>query len=69
MRLPEPLSFSALPKSLNPDGSLYTTNLRDARATDVYTFKGEGEEVWEPRFTSHGFRYVELTGYPGEVNS
>lgn len=54
---------------LNPDGSLYTTNLRDARATDVYTFKGEGEEVWEPRFTFHGFRYVELTGYPGEVNA
>jgi alpha-L-rhamnosidase len=53
---------------LNPDGSLYTTNLRDARATDVYTFKGEGEEVWEPTFTFHGFRYVELTGYPGEVS-
>jgi alpha-L-rhamnosidase len=53
---------------LNPDGSLYTTNLRDARATDVYTFKGEGEEIWEPTFTFHGFRYVELTGYPGEVS-
>lgn len=52
---------------LNPDGSLYTTNLRDARATDVYTFKGEGEEIWEPTFTFHGFRYVELVGYPGEV--
>ena len=52
---------------LNTDGSLYTVNLRDARATDVYTFKGEGEEVWEPKFTFHGFRYVELSGYPGEV--
>lgn len=52
---------------LNPDGSLYTTNLREARATDVYTFKGEGEEVWEPTFTFHGFRYVELSGYSGEV--
>lgn len=52
---------------LNPDGGLYTTNLRGARATDVYTFKGEGVEVWEPRFTFHGFRYVELSGYPGEV--
>lgn len=52
---------------LNPDGSLYTTNLRGARATDVYTFKGEGEEIWEPTFTFHGFRYVELVGYPGEV--
>lgn len=53
---------------LNPDGSLYTTNLRDARATDVYTFKGEGEEIWEPTFTFHGFRYVELVGYPGKVS-
>jgi alpha-L-rhamnosidase len=53
---------------LNPDGSIYTTNLRGARATDYYTFKGDGEEVWEPKFTFHGFRYVELIGYPGEVN-
>jgi alpha-L-rhamnosidase len=52
---------------LDADGSLYTINLREARATDVYTFKGEGEEVWEPRFTFHGFRYVELSGYPGEA--
>lgn len=53
---------------LNDDGSLYTTNLRTARATDYYTFKGEGEEIWEPKFTFHGFRYVELGGYPGEVS-
>jgi alpha-L-rhamnosidase len=50
---------------LNPDGTLYITNLRAARATDHYTLKGEGEEVWEPRFTFHGFRYAELSGYPG----
>jgi alpha-L-rhamnosidase len=54
---------------LNPDGSIYTTNLRGARATDHYTFKGEGEEVWEPKFTFHGFRYVELSGYTGEVSN
>jgi alpha-L-rhamnosidase len=53
---------------LNADGSLYTTNLRGARATDSYTFKGEGEEVWEPRFTFHGFRYVEIEGYTGPVS-
>lgn len=47
---------------LNPDGSLYTANLRTARATDYYTCKGEGEESWIPRFTFHGFRYVELSG-------
>lgn len=55
-------------ETLDADGSLYTTNLRAARATDYYTFKGSGEEVWEPKFTFHGFRYVEASGYPGEVN-
>ncbi|MGC8781143.1 MAG: family 78 glycoside hydrolase catalytic domain [Anaerolineae bacterium] len=54
---------------LNPDGTLYTANLRTARATDYYTLKGDGEEVWEPRFTFHGFRYVELSGLPGEVTA
>ncbi|WP_419993296.1 alpha-L-rhamnosidase [Streptomyces boninensis] len=51
---------------LNPDGTVYTTNLRTARATDTYTLKGAGEEVYEPRFTFHGFRYVEVSGYPGK---
>ncbi|NGO74664.1 family 78 glycoside hydrolase catalytic domain [Streptomyces sp. YC504] len=50
---------------LNPDGTLYTANLRSARATDTYTLKGAGTETYEPRFTFHGFRYVEVTGYPG----
>ncbi|MHB1459902.1 MAG: family 78 glycoside hydrolase catalytic domain [Armatimonadota bacterium] len=48
---------------LNPDGTLYTANLRSAKATDHYICKGGGEEVWEPKFTFHGFRYVELTGH------
>jgi len=50
---------------LNPDGTIYTTNLRGARATDTYICKGDGEEIWQPKFTFHGFQYVELTGYPG----
>ncbi|XMN05068.1 alpha-L-rhamnosidase [Streptomyces griseobrunneus] len=50
---------------LNPDGTIYTTNLRTAAATDHYTLKGGGRETYEPRFTFHGFRYVEVTGYPG----
>jgi alpha-L-rhamnosidase len=50
---------------INPDGTLYTANLRTARNTDHYTLKGREEEVWEPRFTFHGFRYVELSGFPG----
>ncbi len=33
---------------------------------DEYILKGEGEEVYTPRFTFHGFRYVEVTGFPGK---
>ncbi|OAM89450.1 glycoside hydrolase family 78 protein [Termitidicoccus mucosus] len=50
---------------LNPDGTLYTENLRRARATDTYIARGGGTELFEPRFTFHGFQYVELTGFPG----
>jgi alpha-L-rhamnosidase len=52
---------------LNPDGSPYYTNLRSAHATDYYTFSGQGEEIWESKFTFHGFRYVEIEGYGGQV--
>jgi alpha-L-rhamnosidase len=51
-------------ESLQKDGSLYIANLRDAKTTDVYTLKGEGEEIWEPRFIYHGFRFVEISGFP-----
>lgn len=47
---------------LNPDGTIYTINLRSAKATDTYICKGEGVEVWSPRFTFHGFQYVEVSG-------
>jgi hypothetical protein len=50
---------------LNPDGTLYTANLRSAKATDYYILSGNGVETYTPRFTFHGFRYVEVTGYPG----
>ncbi|KIQ18551.1 alpha-rhamnosidase [Flavobacterium sp. MEB061] len=50
-------------ESLQTDGSLYIDNLRDARTTDVYTLKGEGEEIWEPTFIFHGFRFVEVSGF------
>jgi alpha-L-rhamnosidase len=50
---------------LNPDGTLYTANLRGAVDTDHYTLKGGGTETYEPRFTYRGYRYVEVTGYPG----
>ena len=51
---------------LNPDGSIYTTNLRNADATDTYVLSGNGEETWTPAFTFHGFRYVEISYLGGE---
>jgi alpha-L-rhamnosidase len=48
---------------LNPDGTIYTTNLRSARCIDTYICKGgDKEEVWTPKFTFHGFQYIEVTG-------
>ncbi|MAT69220.1 MAG: rhamnosidase [Planctomycetaceae bacterium] len=47
---------------LNDDGTLYTANLRLARATDAYICSGDGVEIWQPRQTFHGFQYVEVTG-------
>lgn len=52
-------------ESLQESGELFVANLRDARVTDVYTLKGEGEESWEPSFVYHGFRFVEISNYPG----
>lgn len=53
-------------EALDKEGNFYTKNLRAAEATDVYILNGEGEEVFEPHFTFHGFRYVKLDGFPGE---
>lgn len=51
---------------LQADGNIDTSNLRAARATDHYTLRGDPQgEVYEPHFTYHGFRYVEITGFPG----
>jgi len=49
---------------LYENGTLNQENLRSARAEDVYILKGDGEEIYSPRFTYHGFRYVELKGFP-----
>jgi len=53
-------------EDVHPDGTLDVTSNEHAQATDAYVLKGEGTEVYEPRFTFHGFRYVEVTGFPGE---
>ncbi len=57
---------------LNPDGTIYTANLRAAKATDTYYLAGGAKRDYEPYFTFHGFQYVEVTGLeerpaPGDV--
>jgi len=50
-------------------GEFYTTNLRAAKCQLTYTLAGTGEELYEPRFTFMGFRFVEVTGFPGELTT
>jgi len=52
-------------EELHDDGTLDTKTNRAARATDTYILGSHGTEIYEPRFTYHGFRYVEVTGFPG----
>jgi alpha-L-rhamnosidase len=49
---------------LNPDGTMYTANYRSAKTIDFYTAAETGTISWQPTFTFHGFRYVELSGFP-----
>ena len=46
------------------NGMINRENIRGAKARDIYILRGGGEEIYEPRFTYHGFRYVEVTGFP-----
>jgi len=52
---------------LDKNGDVYYDNLRSAEATNRYILKGEGTEVFQPHFTFQGFRYVVVSGYPGEL--
>jgi alpha-L-rhamnosidase len=54
---------------LDKFGEFYTTNLRAAKCELTYTLAGTGEEIYEPRFTFMGFRFVEVTGFPGELTT
>lgn len=63
---------------LNPDGTLNAehiggfvknTDKTQPFQTEIYTLKGGGKEVWSSRFTYHGFQYVQVTGYPGQLAS
>lgn len=53
-------------ETLKDDGHIFLENIRTAEVTDTYILNSDQPEKWEPRFTYHGFRYVELTGYPGK---
>lgn len=48
---------------LQPDGTFYTQNYRSAKSTDYYIASDDGVIEWSPKFTFHGFRYVELSGF------
>lgn len=61
-------------EKLDDKGDIYTANLRGAKATDVYTFDASGKADWTPRFTFHGFQYVQVEGLdrapkPGEIQA
>jgi len=51
---------------LDKTGNFYTDNLRSAKCTDVFILKGSGQEVFEPHFTFHGFRFVKIEGFSGK---
>ncbi len=51
-------------EALYKDGTVNQENLRSAEAKDVYVLKGGMEEQWEPQFTYHGFRYIQVEGFP-----
>jgi alpha-L-rhamnosidase len=51
-------------ESIYKDGTVNQENLRSARAEDTYILNGDGEERWEPVFTYHGFRYIQVEGFP-----
>lgn len=52
---------------LDKDGEFYTENLRSADCILNYTLSGTGEEIYEPTMTFMGFRFLEITGFPGEL--
>jgi alpha-L-rhamnosidase len=53
---------------VDKDGNFYTDNLRSAKAQDSYILSGDGVEVFEPHFTFHGFQFIKVEGYNGELN-
>jgi alpha-L-rhamnosidase len=56
-------------ESLKADGEIFVANLRDAKGTDIYTFGNSplSDKGWQPSFVYHGFRYVEVSNFPGTL--
>lgn len=52
---------------LKNQDSIYMDNLRNASATDNFVLAGKGDEIFKPHFCFHGFRYIEVSGYPGTL--
>lgn len=52
-------------ESLQSNGEIFVANLRDAKVTNIYTLKGTSAESWQPSFVYNGFRYVEVSTFPG----
>ncbi|MFA6702481.1 MAG: family 78 glycoside hydrolase catalytic domain [Dysgonamonadaceae bacterium] len=55
-------------ETLNADGTIYLANIRTAKVSDIYTPARDGVFTWEPSFTYHGFRYVEISGLNYQPN-
>lgn len=51
------------------DDELCVRPLRTATSVDTYTFAGHDEETFTPRFSIHGFRYVEIEGWPDDYDA
>lgn len=49
------------------DGEIATEPLRSAKQTDTVILSGNGTQHWEPHFTYHGFRYVQVEGWPNST--
>ncbi len=54
---------------LDAAGNVYLENLRAAKQTDIFICNGSGEQTYEPTFTFHGFRYVWVQDFPGELSA
>lgn len=62
--------YPDMPEYAGNEGKMMLENYRDATSTDVYICCGRDGEVYQPKFTFHGYRYIEISGVtnPPEIN-